>query len=184
MRDDDAELIDKYLSGDRATLDLIDRWIVRAAWPYRHRLGDSWEDILQDIRLELTRLLRVGAFRGESRLKTYLWRVANHACLDRLRAFGRRKIADIEDAQPDLDFDELLRFQRSSRYEDRDLMKRVWAELSEESRTLFKHLVSGRSYAEMSELLGISEGTLRVRVLRARKRATAIRRQLTADKQN
>ena len=82
----DADLVELFLAGDGDAVREVDGWIAQAAWSYRQRLSNEWDDILQEIRLELTRLLSRGSFRGDSSLKTYLWRVVNHTCIDRLRA--------------------------------------------------------------------------------------------------
>jgi DNA-directed RNA polymerase specialized sigma24 family protein len=46
-----------------------------------------------------------------------------------------------------------------------------------ECQKLWRMIVAGMSYRQMSERLEVSEGTLRVRVLRCRKRAMARRDQ-------
>lgn len=178
MQSQDPDLIHRFLRGDRDAITEIDGWIEHAIWPYRQRLADAWEDLLQDIRLELTRLLRENIFRGESRLKTYVWRVANHICVDRLRSVAKWKWTDLETIEEDLTCDGLISRSEGSRYEDRDLMKRVLRELSAECRQMWALIVAGFSYSEMSHRMRIAEGTLRVRVLRCRKKAIAIRDQL------
>ena len=91
----DQETVAGYLSGERKAVGTVDGWISRAAWPYQRRLADRWEDVLQDVRLEVTRLLGTGKFRGESSLRTYLWRVVSHTCLDQIRAQSKWKWADL-----------------------------------------------------------------------------------------
>ena len=44
------------------------------------RLADAWEDVLQELRIEVFRLLEKQQFRGDSSLKTYLWRVVSRSC--------------------------------------------------------------------------------------------------------
>src|SRR5690606_2950781 len=48
-------------------------------------------------------------------------------------------------------------------------------------RRLWELLLAGRSYREMSELLGVGEGALRVRVLRCRRRALALAADVTGS---
>lgn len=180
MSSRDAELIRSFLAGDAEAIATIDRWIESAAWPYRRRLEQDWEDLLQDVCLELTRLLRAGVFRGEAKLKTYIWRVVNHACLDRLRGQARRHWVDLDTVVESLEHEGLIA-PAASDPTLRDLAERVLARASAECRRLWRMLVEGLSYAEMSRHLEVAEGTLRVRVLRCRKRAIGIRSELGGE---
>ena len=54
----------------------------------------------------------------------------------------------------------------------------AWSAL-EGSILLWALLLAGRSYREMSELLGVGEGALRVRVLRCRRRAITLAAEVT-----
>ncbi len=176
MQAQDHDLVQLFLDGDGEALRSVDTWISQAAWPYRQRLASDWEDILQDARLELTRLLGSGAFRGESSLKTYLWRVVNHTCIDRLRRRARWQWQGLED----LDHRGVLSTGsgQSERRALRDLMLQVVERTPEECRLLWRMVLEGFSYREMSERLSVSEATLRVRVLRCRKRAIQVRDRL------
>ena len=92
----DQEMVTRYLKGESEAVGTVDGWISRAAWPYQRRLADRWDDVLQDVRLEVTRLLGSGKFRGESSLRTYLWRVVSHTCLDQIRAQSKWKWTDLD----------------------------------------------------------------------------------------
>src|SRR5918999_779133 len=96
MRPDDAAVVTGFFSGDPAAVATVDGWIARAAWPFQRRLGHRWDDVLQDVRVEVTRLFQRQEFRGGSSLKTYLWRVVNHTCLDQVRGQGRWQWADLD----------------------------------------------------------------------------------------
>jgi RNA polymerase sigma factor (sigma-70 family) len=171
----DQDVVAQYLRGDAEAVVTVDGWIARAAWPYQRRLSNRWDDVLQDVRLEVTRLLGQGKFRGESSLRTYLWQVVSHTCLDQLRHQNRWQWADLEaldegwsaGAPP-----------AAASHEDRDLVQRVLERVSDECRELWRLIVMGHSYREMSQRLGVAEGTLRVRVLRCREKAVAVRGEL------
>lgn len=177
MATEDREMVTRFLRGETEAVGTVDGWISRAAWPYQRRLADRWEDVLQEVRLEVTRLLGQGKFRGESSLRTYLWRVVSHTCLDQLRAQKKWKWTDLDamDQEPEgLD----PAPSGSARQEDRDLLLRVLERVSGDCKEMWKMIVAGLSYREMSLRLGTAEGTLRVRVLRCRERALAARREL------
>lgn len=175
MLGNDQEVVARFLRGDTEAVGTVDGWISRAAWPYQRRLADSWDDVLQDVRLEVTRLLGQGKFRGESSLRTYLWRVVSHTCLDQLRARGKRQWTDLEEVDRNADGGDGRLQAPPSRIEDRDLLLRVLGQVSQDCRELWRLIVHGLSYREMSLRLGVAEGTLRVRVLRCREKAVAMR---------
>jgi len=177
MQDRDAELIARFLAEDGEAVATVDRWLVQAAHLYRRRLGEAWEDALQDLRLEVARLLQKGLFRGEASLKTYLHRVASHACLNRIRSQTRWQWTDLEDVPIEV----AETGGDGSDVEVKDLLLRILARTSADCRRLWTMIAEGYSYSEMSERLGVREGALRVRVLRCRRRALEVREELLAD---
>lgn len=177
---DDRELAARYLRGDREAVATLDGWIARAAWPYQRRLANRWDDVLQDIRLEVTRLLGEGKFRGESSLRTYLWRVVSHTCLDQIRSQGKWQLAELDTLDQEDGRAAGVPRAAVEDHAERDLLLRVLDRSSQDCRELWKMVVLGFSYKEMSRRLGVAEGTLRVRVLRCRERAIASRSELMA----
>lgn len=179
----DTEVIDLYLKGQKQAVRTVEGWIARAAYPYQKRLATHWDDVRQDILLEITRLLMQGKFRGESSFKTYLWRLVSHTCLDQIRAESRAKWTEL--AFPSKDETEQSVFPSSpvtegpgSRAEIKDLLLRVLERVPAECRELWRMINAGLSYREMSARLAIAEATIRVRVLRCREKAVAIRAEL------
>jgi len=178
---DEAHLIAAFLAGRREAVATVDGWLGRAAASYRRRLGDHFDDVMQDVRLEVTRLLRDGRFRGESSLKTYLWRVTAHTCLDRIRAGNRWSFVEYDAETAEVADPAAMRVAQPAGWSpERDLLLRVLAEMGEECRRLWRMVIEGLSYREMSAETGISEGALRVRVLRCRRRAQEVRSTLLA----
>lgn len=181
MATEDQEMVHRFLKGETEAVGTVDGWISRAAWPYQRRLADRWDDVLQDVRLEVTRLLGEGKFRGESSLRTYLWRVVSHTCLDQIRSRRRWQWTDL-DAVDTVDGAVAAPPSAASRHEDRDLLLRVLDRVPQECRELWRMIVAGLSYREMSVRMEVAEGTLRVRVLRCREKASALRRELLDGK--
>jgi RNA polymerase sigma factor (sigma-70 family) len=171
----DREVVAQFLRGEAKAVLMVDGWISRAAWPFQRRLASRWEDVLQEVRLEVTRLLGQGKFRGDSSLRTYLWQVVNHSCLDQLRSQSRWQWADLEAFEQE---GGAAGLPEAGRHEARDLVQRVLERVSGECRDLWRLIVLGHSYREMSQRLGVAEGTLRVRALRCREKAVALRGEL------
>jgi len=181
MQPEDASLIRDFLGGDPEAAETLGGWIETAASSYRRRLGDDWEDQVGEVHLSLIKLLRRRAFRGESRLKTYVWRVTNNACLSALRARSRWQGLDFDELEETLEDEGLLARPASSGYAVRDLAERILERVAADCRRLWMMLVAGLSYSEMAERVGAQPGTLRVRVYRCRKEAEAIRAELLGE---
>jgi RNA polymerase sigma-70 factor, ECF subfamily len=168
---EDAQLAADFLRGDRRAAETIDLWLARAAGPFRRRLGADWDDVLQEVRIEILRLVRNGSFRGEARLKTYLWRVTAHTCIDALRRRARHPVPDgLELAEP-LPSAEASPFDRVLAGENDQALLAVLEGMSRECRDLWQLILDGLPYREISTRLGVTEGAVRVRALRCRQRA-------------
>jgi RNA polymerase sigma-70 factor (ECF subfamily) len=170
-RSEDDAIVAGYLRGDATAVAAVDGWIAAAASPFRRRLGADWPDLQQDARIEILRLLRASSWRGEARLRTYIWRVVGHTCLDALRRQRRRPLGEPEEPGTEIPspapsaLDGLL-----AQDAGRILLTALGA-LPEECRDLWTRILRGASYGEMSRELGVAEGALRVRAHRCRKRA-------------
>jgi RNA polymerase sigma factor (sigma-70 family) len=169
--DPDLDLIEAYLVAEPEAVARVDRWIAAAASPFRSGLQNDWEDALQEVRLETFRLLQSGRFRGASSLKTYLWQVTAHSCIDLLRRRRRRPVEDIEDVPEPVSgapspLDRVNSTERPRR------VLGVLGSMSSECRELWTLVLQGLSYRDIGERLGVAEGALRVRAHRCRKRAT------------
>lgn len=178
MTHESDAFIEAYLAGDAEALAEADRWIQSAARPYYRRLASQWDDVLQDVRLEVYKALSSQQFRGEANVKTYIWRVVNHSCLDLVRKASRWRWTDIEESTEAQEISDRKQLAETLSLATTDLLTRVMARVSEECRRLWQMLFDGLSYREMGEELEASEGALRVRVLRCRKKAIEVREEL------
>jgi RNA polymerase sigma-70 factor (ECF subfamily) len=125
------------------------------------------EDLLQDVFLQAHR--KLDSFRGDSTLGTWLYRLAVNQCLDFLRGRQSRMSRVTESLE-----DEAVQEPTSpgpvipaaiSRVD----LERAIARLPEGSRLAFVlHDVEGFAHHEIAGLLGISEGTSKTQVHKAR----------------
>lgn len=150
--------------------------------------GDAQEaeDLAQEVFVSVHRNL--GTFRGESRLSTWIFRVAKNHCLNRLKYLGRRgadgRNVNLEDAPELADLDEDREERRPDRLLERRqqvrLVQRAMAELSEEHRLLVVlRDVEGLSYEEIVEITEQPEGTVKSRLHRARAHLSEVVARLT-----
>lgn len=189
----DAELVERFREGDRAAFnEIVQRYqdrVYSLCWRW---LGDAEtaEEIAQDVFLALFRSL--GGFRGESRLSTFIFRVAVNHCKNRRlhrsrRAWGRhdalgpaadpdqpeREIADDANRPPDHGVD--MR-------EAESLVTEALAVLDEDHRQIvLLRDVEDLSYDEIAEILDLPRGTVKSRLHRARAElATVLARRVRA----
>jgi RNA polymerase sigma-70 factor (ECF subfamily) len=149
----------------------VDSWIAGAASPFRRRLADDWPDLQQEARIEILRLLRRSSWKGEARLRTYVWRVVGHTCLDALRRQKRRPLHEPVEPEAPLPSPEPSPADRLAERDRSRLLLTVLDSVPEDCRDLWRRILRGLSYGEIGRDMGVSEGALRVRALRCRKRA-------------
>ncbi|MEL7059514.1 MAG: sigma-70 family RNA polymerase sigma factor [Acidobacteriota bacterium] len=169
----DAQRARALLAGDAEAVDQARAWLQAAFRPYRRPLGDELEDLEQEVLIDLLDALRAGRFDGRSKLRTFVYSFANHKCIDRLRARGRREMVPITDLElrgvGPTPLDDAARAQRLQ------LALKVFRGMSESCQELWRLIEAGASYRDMSRRLGVSEATLRARVLRCRRKALELR---------
>lgn len=167
-----------FLTGRPEAVRQVQGWVRLAAAPFRRRLADDWEDAVHESLLEVTEALRGGKVRDLERLRAWVFRATAHTCLDRLRSRARWAWVEADEerlASPPSALARLL-----ARGEVRTLLD-LAARSPEPCRRLWRWLLQGLSYREMSERSGLAEGTLRVRVLRCRRQAQALAERARAE---
>ena len=132
-------------------------------------------DLTQDAFLSAWRSL--AGFQGESSFSTWLYRLTSNACIDFLRKEKRKRAAgtivyldDTEDGGsldlPDYDADPHRQLEQT---EVSQAIADGMAALSEEHRkVLALREISGLSYTEIADILGLEDGTVKSRIARAR----------------
>lgn len=151
----------------------MERWVAKSIATFRRPLGADWEDAIQDVLVELLEAFDDRRYAGTGPLEAFVARIARHRVIDRLRRRSRVTWIDLDAVSPWMEDPAALeRFEQAGAV--RDLLRR-FAGLPAYCRQLWRMLVDGRSYREMSHALGVAEGTLRVRVRRCRERALSRR---------
>ena len=133
---------------------------------------DVAEDLLQEVFLHAHR--KLGSFRGDSSLGTWLYRLAVNHCLDFLR--GRQ--ARMSRATDSLDADGATEPAAPAPLVPAAIshldLERAIGRLPDGCRTAFVlHDVEGFEHHEVASLLGISEGTSKSQVHKARMKLRA-----------
>jgi len=159
--DVDARLIERYRAGDeRAATELVARH-AQALARFAASLGerDEIEELVQDTFVRAFGGL--DAFRSESSLRTWLFTIERRLILDRRRAAARQHarfgVSDVEAAT----FHDPLDAVVAEETEER--LQQAIGRLSPLQREVFVlRVAEGRSYKEIAEIAGTTEGAARV----------------------
>jgi RNA polymerase sigma-70 factor (ECF subfamily) len=175
MLNEDADLVAEAQQGNLSAFNLIvDRYQARVYNLSARILGDrtAAEDIAQETFISAYRAM--GRFRGGS-LRAWLFRIASNLSYDHLRS-ARRRPADSLDEQMlkpgfSVPSPEASPEQMAVRAELRGAIQQAIMSLPADQRaTIVMVDVQGLSYEEAAEATGVSIGTVKSRMSRARSR--------------
>jgi RNA polymerase sigma-70 factor (ECF subfamily) len=165
----EADLVARTLAGERAAFGvLVERYAPQARRVARAVLGDPDEadDAAQDG--FLSALVKLAQYDARRPFGPWLMRIVANAATDRRR---RRQVRRVEPLDPGLVGGGPRPDTEAVRSELGERLRAALAELPPRRRTavvLFD--VEGYSHAEIAEMLGIPEGTVRSEVFHARRR--------------
>ena len=159
--DGDALLIERYRAGDeRAATELVERHAAAVA-RFVASLGerDEVEEVVQDTLVRAFGAL--DGFRAESSFRTWLFTIARRLVLDRRRAGARQRArlsaVEADAAVEHTALDDVVARETESR------VGAAIARLSPTQREVFVlRVTEGRSYKEIAEIAGTTEGAARV----------------------
>ena len=177
--DFDESQIEALKAGDPQATDRFYRAYAESVLGWAIRLGGpniDAEDVAQDV--FAIALRKVGSFRGDSRITTWLFSITRNVINNaRRRAAIRRwvgleTVAELEDHRPRAD-------DRLDRQRQRQLVQTALDKLKGNQREVLVLMdLEGRTAPEVSQMLGIPSGTVYSRLHYARKAfASAIERE-------
>ena len=153
-------------SGDAAAFERVYRAHVPRVHGLARRMAgsDAADELTQDVFVRVWQ--KLGTFRGESSFGTWLHRLAVNVIVERFRTLGVRRERFLPDGEPVLDVTAAPVRARPDLAMDLDA---AMARLPEGARTIFVlHDVEGYRHEEIGTMLGISAGTSKSQLHRAR----------------
>ena len=118
------------------------------------------DDLYQEIVIQVWKSFQ--SFRGESKLSTWLYRIALNTAISDMRKQNRRESLSFPEFIPREDADDTDR----TREEQLRQLYGAIQRLSEVEKAIVMLYLEDKSYDEMEEILGISNGNLRVKMNR------------------
>ncbi len=174
-----ADLMKQAARGNEAAFSDIVRHFERIVYNIAIQATGNREDALdvsQEVFMKLWRT--AGSYRGESSVTSWVIRIARNTSLDALRRRSTRQTDSLtlEDEDGDTteraipvtegDDDPVSSYERKERIA---AVRRAISELCDEHKEIILlRNIQGLSYAEIADLLGIEEGTVKSRIHRAR----------------
>jgi RNA polymerase sigma-70 factor (ECF subfamily) len=165
----DYELARGSAAGDAGAFEALYRRHFRRVYSLCVRMTANTheaEDLTQEVFVNL--YTKIGSFRGGSAFTTWLHRVTVNQVLMNLR---KRKTRPEESLKEESAMQAALKVKRPSGLPviDRIALERAVARLPRGYRTVFGlHVVEGYEHAEIARMLGISEGTAKSQLHKAR----------------
>lgn len=170
VRSADLQLAGRIQAGDGAAFEALYRQHATRLYNLASRMSGAdsdADDLLQDIFLLAYR--KVGSYRGESSLGTWLYRLAMNYCLDVLRN-RQTRMSQVTDSMDEPDAAPVAQAPALSAVSRIDLERAIEA-LPPACRAAFLlHDVEGFGHQEVADILGVSEGTSKSQVHKARLR--------------
>jgi RNA polymerase sigma factor (sigma-70 family) len=176
--EEDRELVARAQNGDTVAFDHLVRKYTPKIYGLVYNMTSNREDtadLLQDVFSKAYR--SIGRFMGKSSFYTWLYSIAVNMTLNHLKKRGRHTKISMDDVDSGIHNDpDFIRLTTGSSNPTRDvnlreLQKRLnesMMKLSNDHRTVVTlYDIQGLQHAEISKMLGVSEGTVRSRLFYA-----------------
>ncbi|HVR20128.1 MAG TPA: sigma-70 family RNA polymerase sigma factor [Polyangiaceae bacterium] len=178
----EERFIERLVSHDeRAFNELVQAYEQRVFRLVLRMLGrrDEAEDMAQEVFVQVFKA--IGTFRGDSKLGTWIYRIAVNLCKNRIKYLSRRHSSDEEELEPiaersALDDKKSSTVGETSRpdqvvegYQIEKVVQECMASIDPDFReVLVLRDVEDLSYEELCEVTGLPDGTVKSRLHRAR----------------
>jgi RNA polymerase sigma-70 factor, ECF subfamily len=184
----EAQFIARLVARDESAFNELVKAYERRVFALVYRMlgrRDEAEDISQEVFVQVFKA--IDSFRGESKLSTWIYRIAVNLCKNRSKYLSRRHLRDQDDVDAMAERAPLTAAKGVSvgdvsRPDDlvegmqlEVVVKRAIAELDAEFReVLILRDVEDLSYEEIASITGVPDGTVKSRIHRARAHLRAL----------
>ena len=168
---DEGEIIRACLAGDVESFGSIVQEYQNSLLRTAYRFLSSWEDAKDAVQEALIKAYRsLGTFQRDRQFSTWLYRILVNECLDRLKSARHRHRSQLNPSIQDIEIPSPL-----DRLVEKELLQKALDRLSvKKRRVLILVGLEGFSGPEAAEIIGCSESTVRVTVMKARQQLRKI----------
>lgn len=124
----------------------------------------DYEDLFQEIMLQLW--VSIHSYKGEAKLTTWMYKVALFTALTRLKKEKKIQFVEEREAHHVVTEDDLQL--------DEDELLRAIKQLKDADKALIFLYLEEKTYAEMAEIMGLTESNIGVRINRIKSRIKVI----------
>ncbi len=169
---DEQAWLTRIAAGDEQAMQALYRKHADALYRFAlQRLDEPAEaaDVLHDVMLEVWR--KADRFEGRSRVRTWLFGIAHHKVIDRLRRLGRAREHEASDTEPDSQSDPASdTLAATAAAAQADWVRHCLQRLADIHRQVM-HLAFYEDFSctEIAQALGCPPGTVKTRLMHARK---------------
>ena len=171
--------MEKVRDGDLARLSLLFERYKRPLYGFFYGMNKDQElseDLVQNTFLRILKYRHL--FRGEGDFKTWMFHIARNVSHDHFRKNKIRIRENVENWEERLGHEE-NKFTEMRQFEEKEMLSMAMDKLSEGKReVLLLSKYQEKKYKEIGEILGCSEGAVKVKVFRALEELRVIYRQL------
>ena len=158
-RDEDRDLVSRYLSGDMVAFDELmtrhERQIYRLCFRFVKNPEDAM-DLTQEVFIKVFEKLT--AFRGDARFKTWLYRVAVNHCLNHVKK-NSREFVEVNESIGSVGPSSHNRLLERER---RDIVRQLMRNLPPKQKAILElRMNDNLSYEEIAGILGRSVSTIK-----------------------
>ena len=166
--DPNADLLSRVADGDKQALAALYKALEKPVYRFiLSRLNDPHEssDILHDVFMEVWR--SAGRFEGRSKVQTWIIGIAYRKVIDNHRKRGR---VDVTDNLPDTADDSPDAASCLASGQEAEHVRHCLRTLKDDHRSAISlAFYDDMTYAEIAEVAGVPEGTIKTRVFHAKK---------------
>ena len=171
--------MEKVRDGDLDRLSILFERYKRPLYGFFYGMNKDQElseDLVQNTFLRILKYRHL--FRGDGDFKTWMFHIARNVSHDHFRKNKIKNKESLENWEERLGHDE-NRFTEIRQVEEKEMLSMAMERLSEEKRAvLLLSKYQEKKYKEIGEILGCSEGAVKVKVFRALEELRVIYRQL------
>jgi len=169
--EDDKQLLEQIASGDQKALEVFYQRHSNAVYQFAYKTlnnGVDASEVLNDVMMEIWK--KANTYQGKSAVKTWLLSITHNKAVDAVRKKARHDNNDSMDEEPVEMGDSCDMSQLSISAENAVNVKHCMGKLSDSHRqVVYLTFFEGLSYTDISGVLEIPSGTVKTRMLHAKK---------------